>query len=282
MAAARIPSVHKINRPDHRVISRIQGCRHYMPAVSGTEGCAQQQGGRMQGQHRKSVRGMQHSSLSRERASRPGESPRARRRFGQREHQVCLRGCAPLGSSVADAERGAVLGPACTPVVEAGGADVGVAEPVLDASDVGVVLEGVGGGGGPEGVDDALHGNGGRRGVLPDELVDAVACERPAGPAGLGRLEQGCVPVAAVGCELEVIAQGRERGRVDRHGPGLRALAADPDADPTLAVIVAVPLPATVTRPDASTVATELALLVQVTVAPAMTLAFWSRTSALN
>ena len=45
-------------------------------------------------------------------------------------------------------------------------------------------------------------------------------------------------------------------------------------------MIVAVPLPATVTRPDASTVATELALLVQVTVAPAMTLAFWSRTSA--
>ena len=51
---------------------------------------------------------------------------------------------------------------------------------------------------------------------------------RPA-QRGLGRLEQGCVPVAAVGCELEVIAQGRERGRVDRHGPGLRALAADPE-----------------------------------------------------
>ena len=104
-----------------------------------------------------------------------------------------------------------------------------MAEPVLDASDVGVVLEGVGGGCGPEGVDDALHGNGGGRGVLPDELVDAVACERPAGPAGLGRLEQGCVPVAAVGCELEVIAQGRERGRVDRHGPGFGALAEDPE-----------------------------------------------------
>ena len=47
-------------------------------------------------------------------------------------------------------------------------------------------------------------------------------------------------------------------------------------------VIVAVPLPAAVTRPDASTVAIKLALLVQVTVAPAMILAFWSRTSALN
>ena len=55
---------------------------------------------------------------------------------------------------------------------------------------------------------------------------------------------------------------------------------ADPDASPALAVIVAVPLPAAVTRPDAFTVATELALLVQVTVAPAITLAFWSRTSA--
>ena len=123
-------------------------------------------------------------------------------------------------SSVADAERGAVLGPACAPVVEPGGADVGVAEPVLDACDVGLVLEGVGGGRGPERVDDALHGDGGGRGVLPDELVDAVARERPAGPAGLGRLEQGCVPVAAVAGELEVIAEGRERGRVDRDGTG--------------------------------------------------------------
>ena len=51
--------------------------------------------------------------------------------------------------SVANPERGAILGPACAAVVEPGGADVGVAEPVLDASDVGVVLEGVGGGGGP-------------------------------------------------------------------------------------------------------------------------------------
>ena len=114
-------------------------------------------------------------------------------------------------------------------VVEPGGADVGVAEPVLDTSDVGLVLEGVGGGRGPERMDDALHGDGGGRGVLPDELVDAVAGERPAGPAGLGRLEQGCVPVAVVAGELEVVAEGRERGRVDRDGPGLGALAADPE-----------------------------------------------------
>ena len=49
---------------------------------------------------------------------------------------------------------------------------------------------------------------------------------------------------------------------------------ADPNAAPTLAVIVAIPSATPVTRPDASTVATELALLVQVTVAPAITLAF--------
>ena len=130
-------------------------------------------------------------------------------------------GGACFAPSVANPERGAVLGAACTPVVETGGADVGVAEPVLDACDVGLVLEGVGGGRDPQRVDDAFHGNGGEGGVLPDELVDAVARERPAGPAGLGRLKQGSVPVAAVGCELEVIAQGRERGRVDRDGPGL-------------------------------------------------------------
>ena len=102
-----------------------------------------------------------------------------------------------------------------------------MAEPVLDAGDVGLVLEGVGGGGGPERVDDALHGDGGGRGVLADELVDAVAGKRPAGPAGLGRLEPGCIPVAAVAGELEVVAECRERSRVDRAGPGLGALAGD-------------------------------------------------------
>ena len=78
-------------------------------------------------------------------------------------------------------------------------------------------------------MDDAFHGDGGGRGVLPDELVDAVAGERPAGPAGLGRLEQGCVPVAVVAGELKVIAEYRERGRVDRDGTGLGALSGDPE-----------------------------------------------------
>ena len=106
---------------------------------------------------------------------------------------------------------------------------LGVADPVLDASDVGLVLEGVGGGRGPQRVDDALHGDGGGCGVLADELVDAVAREWPAGPAGLGRPEQGCVPVVAVAGELKVVAEGRERGRVDRDGPGPGALAGNPE-----------------------------------------------------
>ena len=49
---------------------------------------------------------------------------------------------------------------------------------------------------------------------------------------------------------------------------------ADPDTLPALAVIVAIPSPAPVTRPDASTVATDVSLLLHVTVAPAITPAF--------
>ena len=45
-------------------------------------------------------------------------------------------------------------------------------------------------------------------------------------------------------------------------------------------MIVAVPFPAAVARPDPLTVATEALLLVQVTPAPAITWPFWSRTSA--
>ena len=44
-----------------------------------------------------------------------------------------------------------------------------------------------------------------------------------------------------------------------------------PEAWPDVAVMVAVPLPTAVTSPDASTVATAVALLAQVTVAPAIT-----------
>ncbi|MDE2654099.1 MAG: hypothetical protein OXI71_09825 [Gemmatimonadota bacterium] len=55
-----------------------------------------------------------------------------------------------------------------------------------------------------------------------------------------------------------------------------------PDAEPAVAVTVAVPLAAAVTKPDASTVATEALLLAQATDAAAITCPCWSRTSAVN
>ena len=58
-------------------------------------------------------------------------------------------------------------------------------------------------------------------------------------------------------------------GDPDQTGVWISTVA--PDADPADAVIVAVPLPAAITTPAASTVATELALVVQVTVTPVMT-----------
>ena len=53
-----------------------------------------------------------------------------------------------------------------------------------------------------------------------------------------------------------------------------------PDADPAVAVTDAVPLPTAVTSPVELTVATAVSALDQVTVAPAITCPFWSRTSA--
>ena len=49
------------------------------------------------------------------------------------------------------------------------------------------------------------------------------------------------------------------------------ATVAVPETPPALAVIVAVPLPTAVTSPNASTVATEPALLDQITAVPAIT-----------
>ena len=48
-----------------------------------------------------------------------------------------------------------------------------------------------------------------------------------------------------------------------------------PETAPAVAVIVAVPLPAAVTRPDPSTIATGALSLAQATVAPAITCPFW-------
>ena len=78
--------------------------------------------------------------------------------------------------SIADLERRAVLGPRPSAVVKLCGGDVGVAEPGLDEGDVGGVLEGVGGGGGPQGVQaQPIELDAGLGAVAFEHLVDAVA-----------------------------------------------------------------------------------------------------------
>ena len=54
---------------------------------------------------------------------------------------------------------GAVFGPGAAPVVEPGGRDVGVAQPFLDLAQVGAPVQGVGGGRGPQGMEDRSLGN---------------------------------------------------------------------------------------------------------------------------
>ena len=90
------------------------------------------------------------------------------------------------------------------------------------------------------------------------------------------------------GCPLESAASAARRS-VSVAGETATALTswatvtvALPDAEPAVAVIVAVPLPAAVASPELLTVATAAALLAQLTAAPAIALPFWSRTSAVN
>ena len=98
--------------------------------------------------------------------------------------------------------------------------------------------------------------------------------------------------VPATGCPLASAASATRRSvspvtTVSAAGVTATALTswatvtvALPDADPAVAVIVAVPLPVAVTKPAALTVATAALLVAQVTAAPAIACPFWSRTSA--
>ena len=88
---------------------------------------------------------------------------------------------------------------------------------------------------------------------------------------------------SAVSCSVlpnAIVAAGGEISTDDTSC--VTVTSADPEAGPALAVIVATPLATPVTRPDASTVATEVSLLPHVTVAPAIAAAYWSRTSAVS
>lgn len=68
-----------------------------------------------------------------------------------------------------------------SPIVEPGGANMGVAEPFLDLGDIGLVLQRIGGGGGAHGMGaDAVDRawKVGEPGVMADQPIDGVGMQR--------------------------------------------------------------------------------------------------------
>ena len=100
----------------------------------------------------------------------------------------------PSVESIDDLEGGGILQAVLAFVVEAGGGDVGVAEPILDFGDVGPVFEGVSGGGGAEAVGaEVFHGDAERARVGQDDVaVNGLAAEGGAefSVGALDRLEE--------------------------------------------------------------------------------------------
>ena len=68
-----------------------------------------------------------------------------------------------------------------------------MAQPLLDLGDVGLVLQGIGGGGGAQAMDaEAVDGDAGLAGIVPDQGVDAVGAEGlAAAPAAQGLEQRG-------------------------------------------------------------------------------------------
>ena len=98
---------------------------------------------------------------------------------------------AAAGGLVPHPKRRRVGRPGVAPVVEPGGADVGVAEPLLDAGDVGLVLKGIGRRGSAKAVyPEAGDCNAGRAGVGADYGIDAVSGEPGAGAPAAQRHEE--------------------------------------------------------------------------------------------
>jgi hypothetical protein len=113
-------------------------------------------------------------------------------------------------------------------IIDAGGGDVGVAEPLLDLGDVGFVVERVGGGRRPKRVGANLEAEIGR--IAAHDLVDGIGRKRlleAAGTVVLARTEQGAALVRAVPGGLKVIVDELVRARaVQAEGQGLQACAA--------------------------------------------------------
>ena len=113
-------------------------------------------------------------------------------------------------------------------IVDAGGGDVGVAEPFLDLGDVGLVVERIGGGRRPQRMGAYLEAEIGR--VTAHDLVDGVGRDglfEAAGAVVLERAEQRAVLVLAVPGGLEVIVDELVRARVQWEIARLLALAGD-------------------------------------------------------
>src|SRR6266850_4829886 len=132
--------------------------------------------------------------------------------------------------SIIHLERRTVLGACLAVIVDAGGGNVGVAKPFLNLGDVGLVVEGIGGGGRAQRMGADLEAELCR--ICLYQLVDRVGRERLLEGLGLAavvfnRSEQRAVVVFAVAGGVEVIVDERVGPGMQRQKPHFLALAAD-------------------------------------------------------
>lgn len=108
--------------------------------------------------------------------------------------------------SIRHLERRTVLGPRLAVIVDAGGGDIGMAEPLLDFGDVGLVIERIRGGCRAQPMGADLEPELCRIG--PDEHINAIRCNgfvEPAIAIITDWTEQGAVFVRGVSGSLEIV-----------------------------------------------------------------------------
>jgi hypothetical protein len=132
------------------------------------------------------------------------------------------------GGSIGHLERRTVLRPRSAVIVDAGGGDVGVAEPFLNLGDVGLMIERVGGGRRAQrmGADREAE----LRRIGSHQLVDAIRGDRrfqPPGAVVADRPEQRAGLVGAVAGGVEVVVDQSMGARMQRQIARLAALAGD-------------------------------------------------------
>ena len=111
-------------------------------------------------------------------------------------------------------------------IVDACGADVGVAEPFLHLGDVGLVVERVGRGGRTERMRADLKPE--QRGIAAHDPVNPVGGDRPFHPSGAvvaDRPEQRTVFIGAVTGRVKVVVDQPVGAGMQRQIPGLTTLA---------------------------------------------------------